>query len=73
MGDLKKLGANIRSLRIAYGETQEQLGEAIYVEKNTVRNREVIDILIVPTCSIVSSAGINSIFPSTETVNAEKT
>ena len=36
MGDLKKLGANIRSLRIAYGETQEQLGEAIYVEKNTV-------------------------------------
>lgn len=38
-----------------------------------IRNREVIDILIVPTCSIVSSAGINSIFPSTETVNAEKT
>lgn len=36
MGDSKKLGANIRSLRIAYGETQEQLGEAIFVEKNTV-------------------------------------
>jgi len=36
MSDLKKLGANIRSLRIAYGETQEQLGEAIFVEKNTV-------------------------------------
>lgn len=33
MSDLKKLGANIRSLRIAYGETQEQLGEAIFVEK----------------------------------------
>lgn len=36
MSDLKKLGANIRSLRMAYGETQEQLGEAIFVEKNTV-------------------------------------
>ena len=36
MSDLKKLGANIRSLRIAYGETQEQLGEAIFVEKNTI-------------------------------------
>lgn len=36
MSDLKKLGANIRSLRIAYGETQEQLGEAVFVEKNTV-------------------------------------
>lgn len=38
-----------------------------------IRNREVIDILIAPTCGIISSAGINSIFPSTETVNAEKT
>lgn len=36
MNDLKKLGANIRSLRMAYGETQEQLGEAIFVEKNTI-------------------------------------
>lgn len=36
MSDSNRLGANIRSLRIAYGETQEQLGEAIYVEKNTV-------------------------------------
>lgn len=36
MSDLKKLGANIRSLRMAYGETQEQLGEAIFVEKNTI-------------------------------------
>lgn len=36
MSDLKKLGANIRSLRMAFGETQEQLGEAIFVEKNTV-------------------------------------
>lgn len=36
MNDLKRLGANIRSLRTAYGETQEQLGEAIFVEKNTV-------------------------------------
>lgn len=30
-------------------------------------------ILIAPTCGLVSSAGVNSIFPSTETVNAEKT
>ena len=36
MSDLKQLGANIRSLRVAYGETQEQLGIAICVEKNTV-------------------------------------
>lgn len=40
MSELKKLGANIRSLRMAYGETQEQLGEAIFVEKNTVSNYE---------------------------------
>lgn len=36
MSNKKRLGANIRSLRVAYGETQEQLGLAIYVEKNTV-------------------------------------
>ena len=36
MSRLKKLGANIRALRIAYGLTQEQLGEAIFVEKNSV-------------------------------------
>lgn len=36
MRDLKKLGSNIRSLRMAFGETQEQLGEVIFVEKNTV-------------------------------------
>lgn len=36
MSDLKKLGANLRSLRLAFGETQEQLGEAIFVEKNTI-------------------------------------
>ena len=36
MSNLKRLGANIRSLRTAYGETQEQLGEALFVEKNTV-------------------------------------
>lgn len=40
MSDLKRLGANIRSLRMAYGESQEKLGEAIYVEKNTVSNYE---------------------------------
>lgn len=36
MSDLKRLGANIRNLRMGYGETQEQLGEVLFVEKNTV-------------------------------------
>ena len=36
MTDLDKLGNNIRCLRIAYGETQEDLGWAIGVEKNTI-------------------------------------
>lgn len=31
-----KLGKNIRALRKAYGETQEELGYAINVEKNTI-------------------------------------
>ena len=36
MSSLERLGANIRSLRKAYGETQEELGAALNVEKNTV-------------------------------------
>lgn len=36
MSSLERLGANIRSLRKAYGETQEELGAALDVEKNTV-------------------------------------
>ncbi len=36
MNDLIRLGNNIRSLRNAYGESQEKLGEVIYVGKNTV-------------------------------------
>ena len=36
MSSLDRLGANIRSLRKAYGETQEELGAALNVEKNTV-------------------------------------
>ncbi len=36
MSSLEKLGANIRALRKAYGETQEELGIALNVEKNTV-------------------------------------
>lgn len=36
MDKICKLGNNIRSLRIANGETQEQLGQAIGVEKNTI-------------------------------------
>ena len=40
MNKLKRLGANIRSLRKAYGETQEQLGEALFLEKNTISSYE---------------------------------
>ena len=36
MNNMRKLGANIRSLRKAYGETQEELGAVINVEKNTI-------------------------------------
>ncbi len=36
MNNANRLGSNIRALRVAFGETQEQLGEAIFVEKNTV-------------------------------------
>lgn len=36
----KKIGKNIRSLRIAYGETQEKLGEDIGVSKNAISNYE---------------------------------
>lgn len=35
-----RLGKNIKALRNAYGETQEKLGEAIHVEKNTISNYE---------------------------------
>lgn len=40
MNKLEKLENNIRCLRVAYGETQEQLGDAIGVEKNTVSSYE---------------------------------
>ncbi len=40
MYNLKRLGANIRYLRRAYGETQEELGYIINVEKNTISNYE---------------------------------
>lgn len=36
----KKLGRNIRGLRAAYGETQEQLSEAVGYSKNAVSNYE---------------------------------
>ena len=36
MSNNNRLGTNIRGLRLAHGETQEELGEAIFVEKNTV-------------------------------------
>ncbi len=36
MSSLERLGVNIRALRKAYGETQEELGVALNVEKNTV-------------------------------------
>ena len=40
MYDLKRLGANIKFLRKAHGETQSELGAAINVEKNTISNYE---------------------------------
>lgn len=40
MNKAEKLGNNIRCLRVAYGETQEQLGNAINVAKNTVSSYE---------------------------------
>lgn len=40
MTKTEKLGNNIRCLRMAYGETQEQLGYVIGVEKNTVSSYE---------------------------------
>ena len=36
MADVNRLGNNIRNLRKAHGETQEQLGAILHVEKNTV-------------------------------------
>lgn len=36
----KRLGKNIRGLRVAYGETQEKLSEAIGYSKNAVSNYE---------------------------------
>ncbi|MBP5255235.1 MAG: helix-turn-helix transcriptional regulator [Lachnospiraceae bacterium] len=40
MHNREQFGANIRSLRKAYGETQEQLGQVLHVEKNTVSSYE---------------------------------
>ena len=40
MNITEKLGNNIRCLRVAYGETQEKLGDVIGVEKNTVSSYE---------------------------------
>lgn len=36
MDRVQRLGKNIKCIRVAYGESQEKLGEAIGVEKNTV-------------------------------------
>ena len=40
MYDYQRIGANIRGLRIANRETQEQLGAVLHVEKNTVSSYE---------------------------------
>lgn len=40
MSKENQLGINIRSLRKAYGETQEQLGQVLNVEKNTISSYE---------------------------------
>ncbi len=36
MDEQNRLGENIRSLRIAYGETQDDLGHVTYIEKTTI-------------------------------------
>lgn len=40
MEDYKKIGNNIRSLRHAYGESQEELGRILHVTKSAVSNYE---------------------------------
>jgi transcriptional regulator with XRE-family HTH domain len=40
MGESYRLSENLRSLRRAFGETQEQLAEALHVVKNAVSNYE---------------------------------
>ena len=40
MSKYNKLGLNIQSLRMAYGESQNDLGEIIHVVKTTVSNYE---------------------------------
>ena len=40
MDRTEQLGKNIKCLRLAFGETQEQLGAAIMVEKNTISSYE---------------------------------
>lgn len=40
MSKTLRLGENIRALRNAYGETQEELGTVIHVEKTTISNYE---------------------------------
>lgn len=40
MEDYKKIGNNIRSLRLAYGESQEELGRILHVTKSAVSNYE---------------------------------
>ncbi len=40
MNDYKRIGKNIRGLRLAHGESQEKLGEAIGVSKTAITNYE---------------------------------
>ena len=40
MNEIERIGRNIRQLRLAFGETKEQLGWAIGVEKNTISQYE---------------------------------
>lgn len=40
MFDLKQLGANIKYLRKAHGETQEELGAILHIEKSAISNYE---------------------------------
>lgn len=40
MNNMERVGANIRILRTAYGETEEELGAAIFAGKSTISNFE---------------------------------
>lgn len=50
MSSLERLGANIRSLRKAYGETQEELGAALDVEKIQFHITKMVNVSQIKIC-----------------------